>query len=165
VLSIIQALLKKFMADSRGFTLVEAVIALSILSLGVGLIGTTVFQVLAVQRFWQDDMIANKDTRHAASWFAEDALKATGTDLVDGNPAVNSVTLTLDSGNITYSLDGSDLVREVGAGGDRNVVAEDVASVGFALSGEVLTLTLEVAASRGGTETLTLQNYLRLLGS
>ena len=62
MLSIIQALLKKFMADSRGFTLVEAVIALSILSLGVGLIGATVFQVLAVQRFWQDDMVANKDT-------------------------------------------------------------------------------------------------------
>jgi hypothetical protein len=44
-------------------------------------------------------------------------------------------------------------------------MAKDVASVGFALSGEVLTFTLEVQASRGGTETLTLQNYLRLLGS
>ncbi len=164
MLSIIQALLKRFMADSRGFTLVEAVIALSILSLGVGLIGTTVFQVLAVQRFWQDDMIANKDTRHAASWFAEDALKATGTDLEDGNPA-SSVILTLDTENVTYSLDGSDLVRELGVGGDRNVVAEEVVSVEFELSGEVLTFTLEVEASRGGTETLTLQNYLRLLDS
>jgi type II secretory pathway component PulJ len=163
VLGIIGATLHKFRADSRGFTLVEAAIALSILSMGVGLIGTTVFQVLAVQRFWQDDMVANKEARHAASWFAEDALEATGTDLVDGNPAASSVTLTLDSGNVTYSLSGSNLVRQAGA--DQNIMAKDVASVGFALSGEVLTFTLEVQASRGGTETLTLQNYLRLLGS
>ena len=81
----------------------------------------------------------------------------------DGNPVVSSVTLTLDSGNITYSLSGTNQVRQAGA--DQNVVAEDVASVGFALSGEVLTFTLEVEASRGGTETLTLQNYLRLLDS
>ena len=81
MLSIIRAMLKKFMMDSRGFTLVEAVIAVSILSAGVGLIGTSVFQVLAVQRYWQDDMVASKDARHAASWVAEDALKATGANL------------------------------------------------------------------------------------
>jgi type II secretory pathway component PulJ len=67
MLNTIRALLKKFMADSSGFTLVEAVIAVSILSLGVGLIGTTVFQVLAIQWFWQDDAVAQKETRHAAS--------------------------------------------------------------------------------------------------
>jgi hypothetical protein len=83
LLSMIRGLLKRFMADSRGFNLVEAVIAISILSMGVGLIGTNVFQVLAIQRFWQDDMVANKDAHHAASWFAEDALKATATNLED----------------------------------------------------------------------------------
>jgi hypothetical protein len=129
---------------------------------GIGLIGTSVSQVLTVQRFWQDHMVANKEVRHAASWFAEDVLKATGTDLVDGGPT-DSVMLTLGSENVTYSLSGSNPIRQSGA--DQNVVVEDVASVEFALSGEVLTFTLEVEAARGGTETLVLQNYLRLLDS
>jgi hypothetical protein len=47
----------------------------------------------------------------------------------------------------------------------KDLPEEDVASVEFALSGEVLTFPLEVEAARGGTETLVLQNYLRLLDS
>lgn len=140
--------------------------ALAILSLGVGLIGTAVFQTLSIQRFWQDDLKATKDARHAASWFAEDALKATETTLVDGEAAVDTVTITTEDGDIRFKLNasGDQLIREV-VGGNENVVAENVVDVGFARSQETVTFTLEVAGSRGGTETLTLQNYLRLLES
>jgi prepilin-type N-terminal cleavage/methylation domain-containing protein len=75
------SILKDLFGGSSGFTLVEVSVALAILSLGIGLIGNSVFQVLSIQRFWQDEKFATKETRHAASWFAADALKATATDL------------------------------------------------------------------------------------
>ncbi len=163
MLKLLRSMLKQMLSDSRGFTLLEVAVATAILSLGVGLIGTSVFQVLSVQRFWQDDVLAVKESRHAASWFAEDALVAKGTNLVDGNSAVNTVTLTKDGGNVTYEILGGNLVRQEGS--DQSILADNAVSVGFALSGQTVTFTLEVPASRGSTETLSLQNYLRLLTS
>jgi hypothetical protein len=155
--------IKKILFRSSGCTLVEAAVALAILSMGVGLVGTSVFQVLSIQRFWQDDRFAVKENRHAASWFASDALKATATDLTPGAAAVTQVTLTTGDGVVTYSQSVDTLVRQEGA--DENVIARNVVLVGFSLSddGEVLTFTTEVEAANGNTETLSLQNYLRLV--
>ena len=154
-------ILSRLFAQSRGFTLMEVSLALGILSLGLGLVGTSIFQVFDIQRSWQDQRVATKETRHAASWFAGDALKAKATNLVDNDPPVDSVTLTLGSGDVTYSRSGDTLLRD--AGGDQNVIAQDVVSTGFSLDGEVMTLTVEVAASGGNTETINLKNYLRML--
>ena len=159
----IKAFRGRYVSNSAGFTLVEVAVSLSILSLGLALVGAGIFQVLSVQRFWRDDLVATKEVRHAGSWFSGDALNATATDLVDNAQAVPTVTLTLSSGNIVYSVSGTDLIRQ--AGSDQNIVATDVVSVGFSRSGQLLTLTLEVQASRGGTETLSLQNFMRLMES
>jgi prepilin-type N-terminal cleavage/methylation domain-containing protein len=152
--------IKKVLFRSNGFTLVEAAVALAILSMGVGLVGTSVFQVLSIQRFWQDDRFATKENRHAASWFAGDALKTTATDLTPGVEATQ-VTLTKDNGAVTYSQSGDTLVRQEGS--YQNVIARNLVSVTFLLNGEVLTFTTEVEAANGNTETLSLQNYLRLV--
>ena len=153
--------IQRLMASSSGFALLEVSIAVAILTMGIGLVGTTVFETLTIQRYWGDDAIATRDTRHAGSWFARDALTARATSLVDNDPAVNSVTLTLESSSITYALSGTTLMRQTG--GAQNAVAENVVSVGFSRSGKDLTFALEVDASRGGTETLSLQNHLRFL--
>jgi prepilin-type N-terminal cleavage/methylation domain-containing protein len=156
------SVLKRLFGGSAGFTLVEVSVAVAILSLGIGLIGNSVFQVLSIQRFWQDEKLATKEARHAGSWFASDALKAINTNLTPGAAPVNQVTLTLESGTVTYSQSGDTLIRQ--KGGEQSVIAQDVVSVGFALSadGKVLTFTTEVEAAQGGTEVLTLLNYLRL---
>ena len=153
--------LNRLSAQSSGFALLEVSVALAILSLGVGLIGTSIFQVFDIQRSWQNQRVATKETRHAASWFAGDALKAEATDLVDQDPPVDSVILTLASGDVTYSRTGDTLTRE--ADGNQNVVAKDVVSTGFAIDGEVLTFTVEVATAGGDAETLNLQTYLRMM--
>ena len=153
--------LNRHLAQSSGFTLLEVSVALAILSLGVGLIGTSVFQVFDIQRSWQNQRVATKETRHAASWFAGDALKTTATNLVDQDPPVDSVILTLDSGDVTYSRTGDTLTRE--ADGNQNIIAQEVVSNGFSLDGEVLTFTVEVAAVGGNIETLNLQSYLRMM--
>ena len=154
-------ILNRLFTESSGMTLVEVSVALAILALGVGLVGTSIFQVFDIQRTWQDHRVAVKETRHAASWFAGDALKAKATSLADNQPPVDTVMLTLDSGDVTYSHSGDTLIREVS--GNQNVIAQDVVSTGFAINGEVLTFTVGVIASGGNTETITLKNYLRML--
>ena len=124
------------------------------------------FQALGIQRFWFDDVVATKELRHASSWFASDALTVESTDLVDGASPVEPVTLTWNDDNdvphtVTYSLVGSSLMRDFD--GTQITLARRVASAGFALSGRVLTFDLEVEADRGGTESMSLQTYLRML--
>ena len=155
--------IKKLLFGSKGFTLVEASVALAILSMGVGLVGTGIFQVLSIQRFWQDDQFATKENRHASSWFAGDALRTTATDLTPGAAAVDQVTLTTGGAAVTYRKSGDTLLRDEGS--YTNTIAREVVSTGFTLStdSKVLTFTVEVNASAGNTETLSLQNYLRLV--
>ncbi|MEE9248456.1 MAG: prepilin-type N-terminal cleavage/methylation domain-containing protein [Dehalococcoidia bacterium] len=150
---------------SPGFTLVEVVVSVGILSLAMGLVVGGLFQALGIQRFWFDDVVATKDLRHASSWFASDALTAESTDLVDGAPPAEPVTLTWIDDNdvphtVTYSLVGSSLMRDFD--GTQITLARRVVSAGFALSGKVLTFDLEVEADRGGTESVSLQTYLRM---
>ena len=154
-------MISKFLKQCSGFSLVEVSVAVAILSLGTTLVGGAIFQVLSIQRFWEDDRIATKETRHAASWFAGDALESTATDLVDGAQPVSAVTLTLDTGNVTYGITGDKLIRDVGTA--QNTVSQRVISVNFSLSDQLVTMALEVTGSRGTSETLTQQTYLRLL--
>ena len=153
--------------NSSGFALLEAAVGLSILSLGVVLIGTSVFQVLSIQRNWQDDRVATKDLRHTGSWFAGDALTAE-TVVISGTPEAPTVTISwVDSSDVfhssIYSLDGDTLIRD--DDGIVTPVAKSVVSADFSLSGRVLTLDLTVNSGNGGTTLMTLKTYLRVLQS
>ena len=144
-------ILNFFSRTSCGFALLEVAVGLSILSLGVGLIGTSVFQVLSIQRYWQDDRVATKDLRHTGSWFAGDALNAetvvfggtlkeptvtlTWVEIVNDNP------LTLYTHQQKYSLDGDRLVRTYE--GVDTTVAKDVDSAEFSLMGNMLKLEMK----------------------
>ena len=68
--------IRKSLADSSGFTMVEVLFAVGIISLAVGIVGDSIFQVVSVRRHWMDDAVATKNLRHAGSWFAGDALNA-----------------------------------------------------------------------------------------
>ena len=173
----IQALneaLKKTFRNSSGFTLLETAVALGIMSMGTGLIGTSVFQVLSIERYWEDDRVSARDLRHVGSWFAGDALfRAQGVVIGgiiwtdgDGNEHGNELTITwTDSSDndhtTTYSLSGDTLIRNVD--GTEQPLADGVVSVDFYLDGRVLWLEMEINAGRGDTETKSLQTYLRVL--
>ncbi len=62
--------LHRLSSSTRGFTLMEVAIATALLSLGISLVGTAVFQVLGAQGNWQDEVVATKDLRHVGSWFS-----------------------------------------------------------------------------------------------
>ena len=176
----IRDIFRQFTRNSCGFALLQVAVGLSILSLGVGLIGTSVFQVLSIQRHWQDDRVATKDLRHTGSWFAGDALNAE--TVVFGSPGDPTVTLSwseiVDNSvpgspvfqfhSSVYSLDGDTLTRTETLP-DNSVVttilADDVDSAAFSLSGRVLTLNMTVNSGNGGTTPMILKPYLRVLQS
>ena len=158
-------LLKLISGGERGFTLLETMVALGILSLGMTMVGSGVFQVLSVQRYWQDQRVATKDLRHVGSWFAGDALNAQSVT-IGGTPLGSSITIfwtdsAAASHTVIYSLSGSDLTRDLD--GVSHTIAEKIVSVNWALAGKVVTMTLETKADRNTTEVSTLQTYLRML--
>jgi len=68
--------LRGLLAGSGGTTLMEVLVAVGLISAATGIVGSGLFRVTSIQRFWRDDVIATKDLRHAGSWFAGDAINA-----------------------------------------------------------------------------------------
>ena len=152
--------------SSRGFTLVEMLVGVGIMGLAVGFIGAALFQTLGLSQAWSDDVLATKETRHAASWFARDALNAQTVDLADGAPPVSSVTISWTDQNdvahtAAYAVVGDRLVRTLD--GASITVARQVVSVSFSRSAQVITFSLTVTAAGGATETNDLSVYARML--
>ena len=173
--------IKKELANSSGFTLIEVLMAVSIISVAIGVVGSGIFQVVAVQKSWADDALATKDLRNAGSWFAGDALNAA--DALDGpggtrltedctDPPANTasaVTLTWRTHQITYSAAAGALIREDEFGNQTAIITSGVVdnSLKFTLctagGKNLLTLDLEVEADNGQTEAVQLRTHLRKL--
>ncbi len=166
--------MRHIMGSSRGFTLIELLVSVSILIVVVGIFGSGMFQVLSIQRFWTADVKATREVRHAASWFAGDALNAT--DVLDAggapltctpSPSVK-LTWTDSSGiphNVVYSVSGEELLRDFDSNGAPLTMADRVVanSVSFTLCGNTLRLNMDVLADRNTTDSLDLITYVRKL--
>jgi len=166
MISSLRSILVRIAGSSRGFSLPELLVSIAIMSLALGLIGGGIFQALGIERFWSDNVIATKELRHGASWFAEDALNAQATDLSDGQAATSSATITWTdyadvSHSAAYTLVGDQLFRNFD--GDQIVVARRVVSAGFSRSGSTLKLTITVDAAQGTIESTELEVYARML--
>jgi prepilin-type N-terminal cleavage/methylation domain-containing protein len=162
----ILTILKKLARDSSGVTLVEMLVVVSIMSIGLALVGTTVFQSLAIEKYWHEEVVATRELRHAGSYFAGDALRAESVSLLDSSPPEDNVTIQWIDGagnphTAFYSLTGDNLVRQID--GVQIIVARRVVSLGFSLNARTLTLDLEVQAEQGTTESISLDTYLRYL--
>ena len=157
--------------------MVEVLVAVSLLTIVAGLVSTSTFQILTTQRTMNDDLIVERDLRHAGSRFAGDALVATTTTLIDLAPATSTVTLTWTDVDSVYhrtkystSTDNT-LTRTYSTSTDNFVssnndagsleMAGDVVDVSFSLSGKMLTFYLEVEGAEEKTNSRTLITYLR----
>lgn len=123
------------MKGERGYTLVEALIAIAITGFLVTVLGLAVQQVVTVPERGGDQVDALHNVQNAAHWVALDgqmALSATGGD---------NLTLTLPSGSVIfYSLNDTDLRRDYGTG--NQTIATDITSVSFSVQDKVISMTI-----------------------
>ena len=175
------------LADRAGFTLIEVLVSVAILTTVAVTVSWTIFQIVRIQRTWRLDVSATKELRSGASIFAGDVLNAASTTLVDGAAATSSVsfmwsdvtnTTTLVTYALTdteqtgqvelsllYGLSPKDLVRQVfvngvSAGEPREVARKTVTAL-FSRAGNTVTLKLEVLASVTTTVSTTLDTLMR----
>jgi len=191
-------MISRFLRRSRGFTMVEALIAVGIMTMMLGLVGGGIFQALSIEKFWLDDVVATREVRHAESWFAGDAMNAeevcaAGAELAPGATSSGSLTLVwyniigggslpltnctlavdtaqYDLYAVTYTLTGTKFTRTteknaVAASRQTITLSDRITRADFIRSaaGDVLTLELDVNAEQGGTESSSLDTFLRRL--
>ncbi|GEM_PF-2792042 len=149
-----------------GFTLMEMLVVVGILGVLLSLGGRSTYQALSLRRTWQDESLAVRELRSAESWFAGDAMNASGTTLTDGAAPVGSVTLTWTDGlggnhTADYTLSNGDMVRTFD--GVPYAVAHRVQSAAFSLNNKTLIFQVGVTAEYGSIQNSTLHTYLRML--
>ena len=157
----------KLWRSQRGFTLIEVLVSVAILSMVMGTVGTALFQALGTERTVVDDGLAINELRRAISYFSGDVKMAQDTDLVDGGAPVSSCTLSwIDefadaqvSHSSSYAVVDDGLVRTYD--GNAHTVARRVVSVSFSRTGQTITIQLEVNAAPGITKTLSAKTVMR----
>ena len=156
--------------EAEGFTLVEMLVGITLLTIVMSTIGTSSFQALKTQQRISEDGLAVNELRKGLGWFAEDAKMATSTNLTDGAPATTTVTMSWrDYFNVTsttgvlhtasYALNGDRLERTYDS--STHTVARDVVTALFSLGSTTVTAQIEVNAEPGTTRTLSVDSVMR----
>jgi type II secretory pathway component PulJ len=154
--------------DEQGGILLELLVAAGITALIAGLLASIVFQFFRTSEKGTEGLIALHEVQNTTQWITRDVTMAETSDLVDGAPAVQSMTLTWTEGvmvhTVTYSLSGTDLQRVIN--GQVGIVARNVSSISFSLSNNVITTTIVSSPeSRWGvSKELTSKAWLRTTG-
>ncbi|MCI0796343.1 MAG: prepilin-type N-terminal cleavage/methylation domain-containing protein [Chloroflexi bacterium] len=152
-------MLNRFLRRSRGFTLVETLIAVSIMTMMLGLVGGGIFQSLSIERFWLDDVVATREVRHAESWFAGDAMNAeevcaAGAELAPGATSISSVLL------VRYEIIGSGALPLGLCTLVVDTTQYDLFTTTYTLTGTFLTRTTEKNAVGSSQQTITLSKRI-----
>ena len=136
--------------DQRGITLVETIVAAVIAAMLVSVLGSAIFLFTRAAEEGNNELRDIHDMQNAGYWLTRDGKMAQYTDLSDGAPPVQSMTLSwTDDGQahtVTYSLSSTDLRRN--HNGTTITVARYVSSVGFSISQGIITGTM--TSSPGG---------------
>lgn len=146
-------------AGQGGFTLLEVLASMVIGGALLGALVPAIFEITRVTSLNTTSITAAVQVESAARWLAKDGQGAQNTNLVDGAPAVNTVTLSwtdytswgtsfanpgqFTTHSITYSLSGTNLRRSLD--GNTRTVASDVTSILFSRSGRVMTIAVTAA--------------------
>ena len=133
-------------SSQKGMTLVEVLVACTITAVIVGGLTVAIYTITSVTERGNAEASAIHNMQKAAYWISRDAQMARTTDLIDGDTAVDSVTLGWIDGDgnshsSSYWLSGTELQRNYGD--TITTVAWDISSIEFAISGNVLTFRIE----------------------
>lgn len=158
----------------HGFTLVEVLAALGILSVAVALASNRLFQDFSFQTSHQDKAVTTKRLRHAGSWSSGDALNAQPAwdengDPVDRLSASDSVTLSWTGSDGTmhssiYQVAGDSFKRDYGGRINHLANRAMAGPAGFIHCGNLLTIDLEAEDEAENARKPVLWTYLRRQG-
>ena len=131
-----------------GFTLLELVAAVAIVAAMGSVITTVIFHEVRGTAAARNEVAASIDTGEAGRWISRDSMSAESTDLVDGAPPVDQLTLSWTewyeltgvSHVSTYSLSGTDLKRDFD--GVVTTVARNISNVAFSQADRVVTVEI-----------------------
>ncbi len=160
--------LKRFRSESRGFTLVESLVAIGIMTIVMSIMGSALYRALGTQQGVVDDGLAINELRKGLGWLGEDVKMANSTNVVDGGSSLPTLVMTWtdefggasQAHTITYSLNGDRLVRDYD--GSPYTVARRVDSAEFFRTGRVVTAEFGVDAGAGTTRTLSVTTLMRV---
>jgi len=146
---ILQHGLKRLLIGQRGFTFLEVLVTIGIMSAIGSVLVATFYQMSYVSSRGQAKVATIADLRHSMQWLAQDIQMANTTSLVEEFPTVyDSLTLNwIDkyqdastAHSAAYSLVGTELRRTYD--GFTLAVARGVTSIQFSLQGRLITVTL-----------------------
>jgi prepilin-type N-terminal cleavage/methylation domain-containing protein len=123
------------MNAQKGMTMVEFIVTVAVTGIIVVFLGTAIYQILTVTGYGNRRLIAAHELENAAYWLNRDGQQAS---TASGGSGL-ALTLT-DNSSVTYSLAGTELRRS--AGGDIMVLARNITSLDFSISGRVITASL-----------------------
>ncbi len=119
----------------KGMTMVELIVVIAVTGIIVVFLGTAIYQIITVTSYGNSRLIAAHELENATYWFNRDGQQATTASGGSG------LALTLsDNSSVTYSLAGTELRRS--AGGDNMILARNITSSSFSVSGRVITMSL-----------------------
>ena len=123
------------MKGERGYTLVEALIAIAITGFLITVLGMSVQQMVVVPERGDDQLDAIHSMQNAAHWLTLDGQTA------ESASGGSSLILTLpDEKTITYTLSGDKLYRLYGS--SNRTIAENVVSANFTVLDRVIYMTI-----------------------
>ena len=144
------------MKREYGYTMIELVIVLAITGFIVGILGTSIHQIVSVPEQGDERMNALHDLQNAAHWVG-----------IDGQMSVsasggNQLLLTLaDNSTISYVVEGSELHRI--AGSSNRTLAKSISTTNFSIQNRMITMNITSTPSGRWSisENGTYQVYLR----
>jgi len=153
------------LSGQKGTTLVEVLVATAIVGLIVGALVTAIHQFITTTERGNQKLRALHDVQNLGHWLTLDGERAQSTNLIDGAPAVASMTVSwTNEGQVqtsTYSLSGTELKRDLN--GTVTTVARHVSTAGFSVAGRLATVTISSTPEGrwGVSEQATYQIWLR----
>ena len=165
-MTLLPARLRRRFRTEAGVTLVEALIAIGILTAALTMVGMPLSAALNKDEDFRAELGATTTLRRASGWVSRDAFTAETISVLDSSAPVDTMTVDwLDTGgvphNASYNVWGSDLVRTID--GAPFVVARGVNTVAFSRAADLLTFALDVQAASGSTDNVTSYFLLRSL--
>lgn len=152
-------------SDQKGVTLVEVLVATAVAGLIVSSLVTAIHQFITTSERGSQQLIALHDVQNLGHWLTLDGERAQSTNLVDGAPAVASMTMSWTTeGQVqtsAYSLSGTELKRDLN--GAVTTVARHVSTASFSIAGRLTTVTISSTPEGrwGISEQATYQIWLR----